>query len=94
MIEKLIRFGPVVAFPSLPLILYNNLVKCHLKEVVDDCAIIDNINVYDIIGVAFVFHANFLEKECVNCAGMPRGFYTCYKLICGGLSPLAKWSRA
>jgi hypothetical protein len=46
----------------------------------------ETINVCNIIDVAFVFHANTLEKEYVNCAGMSRVFYTRYQLINGGLS--------
>jgi hypothetical protein len=59
-----------IAIPSLPLDKYKNLVKCRVKEVVEDCTTMETINVCNIIDVAFVFHANTLEKEYVNCAGM------------------------
>ncbi len=43
------------------------------------------IHVSSIIDVAFIFHANALEKEFVNCAGMSRLFYTHYRIINGRL---------
>jgi len=87
-LDELYCNGTVVAIPSLPLDVCSNLVKSRVKEVVEDCASIDTINVGDIIDVAFVFHANTLEKEYVNCAGMSRVFFTCYQLINGGLSAI------
>jgi hypothetical protein len=83
-LDELKYNGTVVAIPSLPMDIYSNLVKCRVKEVVEDCASIDTINVSEIIDVAFVFHANTLEKEYVNCAGMSRSFFTHYQLINGG----------
>jgi hypothetical protein len=87
-LDELSYNGTAVAIPSLPMDVYNSLVKCRVKEVVEDCASIDTINVGDIIDVAFVFHTSTLEKEYVNCAGMSRFFYTRYQLINGGLSAI------
>ncbi len=37
------------------------------------------ISVHLVIDIAFIFHADVLEHELVNCAGMVRVFFTRYK---------------
>jgi hypothetical protein len=54
---------------------YNNLLKCKVKEVFEDCSSTDKISVYDVCDMAFVFHPDLLEKKYVNCAGMSRVFF-------------------
>jgi hypothetical protein len=36
----------------------------------------------------FIFHVKALDNEFVNCAGMSRVFYTCYRLLNGTLSAI------
>jgi hypothetical protein len=76
----------VEAPPPLPFPSYGNLLKCRIKEVVEDCSTNSVINVCDVRDVAFVFHAKALENDFVNCAGMSRVFYTRYRLLNGVLS--------
>jgi hypothetical protein len=59
---------------------YGNLVKCRVKEVCEICSVSSaSISVNDVVDLAFVFHADTLEKEYVNCAGMIRVFFTRYR---------------
>lgn len=63
---------------------YSNLLKCHIKEVFEVCTPLVSIKIRDSHDISFVFHANTLEKEYVNCAGMKRVFYTCYRVHSDG----------
>ncbi len=62
---------------------YSNLSRCNLKEVTKQAFAqeIDSANVQDI---AFVFHADDLESQWVNCAGMKKVFFTRYELTGDG----------
>jgi hypothetical protein len=76
----------IKAPPPLPFTSYGNVLKCRLKEVVEDCSTIGAINACDVRDIAFVFHVK--ENDFVNCAGMSRVFYTRYRLQNGVLSAI------
>ncbi len=68
--EELVSQGNIEVSPPLYVDLYGNLLKCRMMEVMEDCSTVSLINVCDVQDLAFVFHANALEKEFINCAGM------------------------
>jgi hypothetical protein len=65
--------------PPLYVQSYGNLRKCGLKEVLEQGSSLSTIDFQSVVDIAFVFHANTLEHEHVNCAGMARVFYTRYQ---------------
>jgi len=56
---------------------FTNLIKCQIKEVIEDFSTVSQITVFHVLDLAFVFHANILETQYLNCAGMVRVFFTC-----------------
>lgn len=82
--EELVSQGNIEVSPPLHVDLYGNLLKCRMMEVVEDCSTVSLINVCDVRDLAFVFHANTLEEEFINCAGMTRVYYTRYRLCMNG----------
>jgi hypothetical protein len=73
---ELLALGGVELPSPLHIESYSNLLKCRIKEVFEVCSPLVTIKIRDIHDIAFVFHADKLEKEYVNCAGMKRVFYT------------------
>jgi hypothetical protein len=63
---------------------YSNLLKCQIKEVCELHSAMVETKINDIIDIAFIFHADTLEKEFINCAGMTRVYFTRYQYLHGG----------
>jgi hypothetical protein len=55
--------------------LYNNLIKCQIKEVTERMLAIGTIRTSQVKDICFVFHAVTIEYDIVNCAGMTRVFF-------------------
>jgi len=67
---------------------FTNLIKCQIKEVIEDFSTVSQITVFHVLDLAFVFHANILEMQYLNCAGMVRVFFTRYRFKDSIFSPL------
>jgi hypothetical protein len=67
---------------------FTNLIKCQIKEVIEDFSTVSQITVFHVLDLAFVFHANILETQYLNCAGMVRVFFTCNRFKDSIFSPL------
>jgi len=63
---------------------YSNLLKCQIKEVCELRSEMVEINTNNIVDIAFIFHADTLEKEFINCAGVTRVYFTHYQYLRGG----------
>ena len=59
---------------------YSNVLRCHIKEVFEDCTTSSAVSIVDVKDVAFVFHPDTLEKHHVSCHGMIRVYFTCFHL--------------
>jgi hypothetical protein len=81
---EILALGSVDLPPPLRMEAYSNLLKCRIQEVFEVCSSLATINIRDIHDLAFVFHADKIEKEYVNCAGMKRVFYTRYRCHADG----------
>jgi hypothetical protein len=57
------------AAPTLCPIKFENLIRCRIVEVFLE-ANPGSIHVDAVVNIAFVFHADVLEKQWVDCAGM------------------------
>jgi len=58
---------------------FQNLRKCHLKEVTERVLAINTIKTCQVRGLVFVFHATTLEHDILNCAGMKSVFFTRFR---------------
>jgi hypothetical protein len=77
--DELERQGNLHIPPPVGVEANSNLFKCRVKEAFEDCRTLALINVRDVKDLAFVFHADTLEKQYVNCAGMTRVYFTRYR---------------
>jgi hypothetical protein len=55
-----------------------NFVKCQMKEVFEDNFTVMHIKFFDVLDLAYVYHADILDKQYLNCAWMVRFFFTRY----------------
>jgi hypothetical protein len=55
---------------------FMNLVKCQIKEVIGDFYNAAQIAAFHVLDLVFVFHADILELQYLNCTGMVRVFFT------------------
>jgi hypothetical protein len=69
--------------PPLSIESYSNLLKCRIKEVVEDHSLRSLISIYQVQDLAFVFHRDILEKRYNNCFGMMHVYFTRFHLQCG-----------
>ncbi len=65
--------------PPVALSDYSNLLKCQIKEVCGLYSEMGEIHYNDIFDISFVFHADTLEKEFINCARMTWVCFTQYQ---------------
>ena len=66
--------------PPLSINDYSNLLKCQVKEVVEDCSYCSQNSVNKVHDVAFVFHQDTLERTYINCFGMRHVYFTRFYL--------------
>jgi len=66
--------------PPLSINDYSNLVKCRVKEVVEDRSYCSRISVDKVHDVAFVFHQDTLERTYINCSRMRHVYFTRFYL--------------
>jgi hypothetical protein len=78
-LDKLRNEGYLETPPPPAMNDYSNLLKCRSKEVCELRSEMAAINTNGIVDIAFIFHADTLEKEFINCAGMNRVYFTCYQ---------------
>jgi hypothetical protein len=62
---KILALGSVDLPPRLRMEAYSNLLKCRIQEVFDVCSSLVTISIRDIRNLAFVFHADKIEKEYI-----------------------------
>jgi hypothetical protein len=72
--SELSLFVGKAAVPPLNSALYPNLQRCSINEVTERFVSVSSIRVDLVVEIAFVFHAEVLEYEFVNFAGMEHVF--------------------
>ncbi len=80
--NELLQIAGVEAVPLLSAQTHRNVQLCKIVEVTERVLSISEISTNLVTDLAFVFHADTLENNLVDCAGMSRVFYTRYKYDC------------
>jgi hypothetical protein len=65
-------FVQLEALPPLSSKNHNYLQQCKLKEVTERMLLVSMIPAVNVKDIAFVFHADILETDLLDCAGMAR----------------------
>ena len=78
----MLQIAGVEAVPLLSAQTHRNVQLCKIVEVTERVLSISEISTNLVTDLAFVFHADTLENDLVDCAGMSRVFYTRYKYDC------------
>ncbi len=69
-------FFQLVALPPLTSEYHNYLQQCKSKEVTERMLSVSTIQAVKVKDIAFVFHADIIETDLLDVAGMARVYYT------------------
>ena len=72
-------FVQLVALPPLTSENHNYLQQCKLKEVTERMLSVSTIQVVKVKDIAFAFHADIIETDLLDVAGMARVYYTRFR---------------